>query len=73
MFNVSFTIFSGTAPLVATTLIRDTGQATSPAMLMVGSAVLALLGSLWVDRYGGNVLKRGERVKRGERGLTPSQ
>ena len=28
VFNVSFTIFSGTAPLVATTLIRDTGQAT---------------------------------------------
>ena len=57
VFNVSFTIFSGTAPLVATTLIRDTGQLASPAFLMVGSAVLALLGSLWVDRYGGNVLK----------------
>ena len=57
VFNVSFTIFSGTAPLVATTLIRETGQPASPAVLMVGSAVLALLGSLWVDRYGGNVLK----------------
>ncbi|MSO62180.1 MAG: MFS transporter [Acidobacteria bacterium] len=57
VFNVSFTIFSGTAPLVATTLIRETGQPASPAFLMVGSAVLALLGSLWVDRYGGNVLK----------------
>lgn len=57
VFNISFTIFSGTAPLVATTLIRDTGQASSPAFLMIGSAVLALLGSLWVERYGGNVLK----------------
>jgi len=57
VFNISFTIFSGTAPLVATTLIRDTGQVTSPAFLMIGSAVLALLGSLWVERYGGNVLK----------------
>ena len=57
VFNVSFTVFSGTAPLVATTLIRETGQPASPAFLMVGSAVLALLGSLWVDRYGGNVLK----------------
>ncbi len=57
VFNISFTIFSGTAPLVATTLIRDTGQLASPAFLMVGSAVLALLGSLWVERYGGNVLK----------------
>ena len=59
VFNVSFTIFSGTAPLVATTLIRETGQPASPAFLMVGSAVLALLGSLWVERYGGNVLHTG--------------
>ncbi len=58
VFNVSFTIFSGTAPLVATSLIRDTGAPTSPAYLMMFSAVLALLGSLWVDRYGGNVMKR---------------
>ena len=58
VFNVSFTIFSGTAPLVATSLIRDTGVASSPAYLMMFSAVLALLGSLWVERYGGNVMKR---------------
>jgi len=57
VFNVSFTIFSGTAPLVATTLIRDTGQFASPAFLMMGSAVLALVGSLWVKQYGGNVLQ----------------
>ena len=36
VFNVSFTLFSGTAPLVATTLIRDTGMATSPAYMMMG-------------------------------------
>ena len=58
VFNVSFTIFSGTAPLVATTLIRDTGSPTSPAYLMMFSAVLALLGSVWVERHGGNVMKR---------------
>ncbi|MBM3807154.1 MAG: MHS family MFS transporter [Acidimicrobiia bacterium] len=58
VFNVGFTIFSGTAPLVATALIRDTAQNTSPAYLMIGSAALALLGSLWVDRYGGNVMAR---------------
>ena len=58
VFNVSFTIFSGTAPLVATTLIRDTGTPTSPAYLMMFSAVLALAGSLWVDRFGGNVMRR---------------
>jgi MFS family permease len=58
VFNVSFTIFSGTAPLVATSLIRDTGSATSPAYLMMFSALLALIGSVWVERFGGNVMKR---------------
>jgi MFS family permease len=58
VFNISFTIFSGTAPLAATTLIRETGSVTSPAWLMIGSALLALAGSLWVDRHGGNVLRR---------------
>ena len=56
-FNVSFTVFSGTAPLVATTLLRDTNQMASPAFLMMFAAVLALLGSLWVDRYGGHVMQ----------------
>lgn len=58
VFNVSFTLFSGTAPLVATTLIRDTAMATSPAYMMMGSAALALIGSIWVHRYGGNVIQR---------------
>jgi MFS transporter, MHS family, proline/betaine transporter len=58
VFNVSFTIFSGTAPLVATSLIRDTASPTSPAYLMMFSALLALIGSIWVERYGGNVMKR---------------
>ncbi len=59
-FNVSLTAFSGTAPLLATSLIRNTGSATSPAYLMIAGAVIALLGTVWVNRYGGNVLKTGE-------------
>jgi MHS family proline/betaine transporter-like MFS transporter len=58
-FNVSFTLFSGTAPLVATSLIGGTGQMASPAFLMMACAVVALVGSLWVERYGGNVMKAG--------------
>lgn len=58
VFNVSFTIFSGTAPLVATSLIRDTAAPASPAYLMMFSAALALVGSVWVERFGGNVMKR---------------
>ena len=57
IFNVSFTLFSGMAPLAATTLIRETGQPVSPAYLMMGSALLALIGSLWVERFGGNVIR----------------
>jgi MFS family permease len=57
-FNIAFTVFSGMAPLVATTLIRETGSPAAPGILMAGCGVLALLGSLWAERYGGNVLRR---------------
>jgi MFS transporter, MHS family, proline/betaine transporter len=57
VFNISFTIFSGTAPLVATTMIRTMGTATAPAALMMGCALLAIIGSLWVKENGGNVIK----------------
>ena len=33
-----------------------TGSVVSPAYLMMGSALLALVGSVWVNRFGGNVL-----------------
>jgi MHS family proline/betaine transporter-like MFS transporter len=58
VFNVSFTIFSGTAPLIATSLISETGRATSPAYMMMVSAAIALIGSIWIDRLGGNVIPR---------------
>jgi MFS transporter, MHS family, proline/betaine transporter len=58
VFNISFTVFSGTAPLVATTLIRDMGTARAPALLMMGCGLLALVGSFWTERYGGHVLVR---------------
>ena len=55
-FNIAFTLFSGTAPLVATKLITSTGANTAPAMVMVVSGVLALAGSMALSRYGGHVL-----------------
>jgi MFS family permease len=45
VFNVAFTIFSGLSPLLATTLIRETGWSGAPAYLMMASAVIALVGS----------------------------
>ena len=56
VFNVSFTLFSGTAPLVATTLIHEMDTLTAPALLMIACGLLALVASVWIDRYGGHVL-----------------
>jgi MFS family permease len=61
VFNVGFTVFSGTAPLLATTLIRNTGSASAPWMLMAGAAAAALVGSVFLQRYGGSVLPRAAR------------
>ncbi len=58
VFNISFTIFSGTAPLLATTMIREMGTVTAPALLMIGCGLLALVGSFWTERNGGHVLVR---------------
>jgi MFS family permease len=56
-FNVAFTIFSGTAPLVATSLIRSSGLATAPAFVMIACGLLTLIGSLGLSRETGHVLK----------------
>jgi MFS family permease len=55
-FNVAFTIFSGTAPLVATSLIRSSGLSTAPAFVMVACGLLTLAGSFGLSREGGHVL-----------------
>jgi len=57
-FNIAFTLFSGTAPLAATTLIRSTGLDTAPAFIMVACGLLTLIGSVGLPRGGGHVLKR---------------
>ena len=49
---------SGTAPLVATSLIRSTGLNTAPALVMVGCGLLTLAGSLGLSRASGHVLSR---------------
>jgi MFS transporter, MHS family, proline/betaine transporter len=56
VFNVAFTLFSGTAPLVATTLIRSTGMTTAPAIVMVACGLLTLAASLALSSNEGHVL-----------------
>jgi MFS transporter, MHS family, proline/betaine transporter len=55
VFNISFTAFSGAAPLVATALIRSSGRASAPALVMMASALLTVAGSLAMRRHGGSV------------------
>ena len=55
--NISQTVFGGTAPLVATTLIGRMGLA-APAWVVVVCAVLTAVGSAAVARYGGQVRPR---------------
>ncbi|KKW50181.1 MFS transporter [Pantoea ananatis] len=45
-YNLAYTLFGGTAPLVATWLIDYTGNTLSPAFYLVAVAVLALAGGL---------------------------
>jgi len=52
VFNVAFTLFSGTAPLVATSLIRSTGMTTAPALVMIACGVLTLVASVPLSRDG---------------------
>jgi len=45
-YNVAYTLFGGTAPLVATWLIGQTGSSLAPAFYLVVIALLALIGGL---------------------------
>jgi len=56
VFNVAFTLFSGTAPLVATSLIRSSGLQVAPAFVMMGYGLLTTAASFGLPRFGGHVL-----------------
>ena len=56
VFNVAFTIFSGMAPLIATTLIKETNVLAAPSFMMAACALLAIAASFGAPRFGGQVL-----------------
>ncbi|WP_394788026.1 MFS transporter [Rhodoferax sp.] len=45
-YNLAYTVFGGTAPLMATYLIERTGNHLAPAFYLMAIAVLALLGAM---------------------------
>jgi hypothetical protein len=55
-------MFSGTAPLVATSLIRATGSEIAPAFVMMTYGIVTVLASFGLPRLGGYVL--GARAAR---------
>jgi len=55
-FNISFTLFSGTAPLVATWLIGRTGSNVAPALILGVCGLITLVASFLHPKYSGHVL-----------------
>ncbi len=56
-YNLSFTIFSGLAPVVAALLARSTGVAATAAYYMIGCAALSFVAALLMHRYDGRILE----------------
>lgn len=53
--NISQTAFGGTAPLVATALIRNLQSPIAPALVVIACGVLTFVGSFAAGRQGGRV------------------
>lgn len=54
-FNLSFTIFSGTAPLIGTWLIARTGDVTAPGYFMLLCAVVTFAATFALKSLGGMI------------------
>lgn len=57
ILNISFTTFSGLAPLAATLLARETGSLTGPAWFTGLCGLLTLAAGLVLKRYDGQIQK----------------
>jgi MFS transporter, MHS family, proline/betaine transporter len=64
-FNVSFTAFSGTAPLIATSLIKTTGWIWAPALFMIACGVISFVASLFTPKYEGQIERHVASVRAG--------
>jgi MFS transporter, MHS family, proline/betaine transporter len=58
--NVSQTAFGGTAPLVATALVRSLQSPVAPALVVIACGVLTFAGSFYAARQSGKVRIRSE-------------
>jgi MFS family permease len=58
--NISQTAFGGTAPLVATALVRNLQSPVAPALVVIACGVLTFAGSFYAARSAGQVRVRSE-------------
>src|SRR5678815_1678819 len=58
--NISQTAFGGTAPLVATALVRNLQSPIAPALVVIACGVLTFAGSFYAARQSGRVRIRSE-------------
>ncbi len=54
-YNISQTLFGGTVPLIAATLVASTGSPASPAIVVALFSIVAFASTLMLKRYGGRV------------------
>ncbi|WP_110664712.1 MFS transporter [Salinicola halophilus] len=59
-YNVAYTIFGGTAPLVATWLIASTGHDLAPALYLIAITLLAMWGGMKLPETAGRSLDAEE-------------
>ena len=55
-YNVSQTLFGGTVPLIAASLVASTASPTAPALVVIAFAAVAFAASFGLKRHGGRVM-----------------
>lgn len=64
VLNISFAVFSGVAPFVATLLVKETGDPASAGWFVAGCGALCFASSLVLKRYDGRILQDVEAADR---------
>jgi MFS transporter, MHS family, proline/betaine transporter len=60
-YNVAIAIFQGFTPFFVTLLLREFKTFSgAPGLWAAGAAAISLLASLWVNRLGGELVRRGD-------------
>ena len=59
-YNISQTLFGGTVPLIAATLVVDTGRSAAPALIVMVFAAITLAASFGLKRHGGQATAPGD-------------